>query len=86
MLGNRLLKAMEKDFGEDCGLVFQRISRTIAHKGKLVAKVEAVSYDDVDVTVQGVMHIVRKLKLNKDAILADSSARIGSAPNVTWSA
>ena len=83
MLGKRLLKAMEKNFGENRGLVFQRNSRTIAHKGKLVAKVEAESYDDV--TVQWVMDVVGKLKLDKDAILTDFNSRIGSAPNVTWS-
>ena len=83
VLGKRLLKALEKDFGENRGLVFQRNSRTIAHKGKVLAKVVANTYEDI--SVHWVMDLVDKLKINKDEVLEQFNSRVGSAPNVTWS-
>ena len=81
-LGKRLFKSVERSAGEKQGFYFQKRSRTIAHKGKLLAQVVAKSFDNFE--VQWVQERLDALGLDKATILADFHSPTGHAPNVQW--
>ena len=82
-LTKRLFKAVERSFGTNKGMVFNKKFRTIRYKGIDFAKVCCKSFEVFE--VQWIHEQVANIGLNREAILGDFHSHTGLAPNHAWS-